>query len=454
MKKVFSIIMSAIMLIATLSACSDDTKKQSTSSEKTSEGSKVDLVNNDNQDTSSGPLKVTLVGDNIIKVELTTPLANDVIQNDKYRIVANFMWKDSQEGGNPLFQIEANNDGFMTYTAMIFKATSVENILTEYAFANSDSENYKAESEHIKGEISPDKIVWEFTYNNIAEHLSHAFFVDISLQKPDSREDILISEWDISKASKVESQPAQTTDESNENKDNNSDTLTMVGNIYKQSNGATMEIVHSNSEGCITAVKFDDILLEMTNAQCGTDGSDNGKWYSGEFNGGIFSFNAIYSVSEDSFNEVWFSVGAGDGTQTRMEFDDQRFMGAYTLQSAKPNSARDTSFLGKEYTYRADFGDGTFKDHTITLTKVDADGNLTELKYDGYTINLTNSTSEYFGDYVKFSGNCPGHFIEIVFTYEYSQSGQNPPDTVYLTTGWGEGRDENMPLIIDGTFTR
>lgn len=113
----------------------------------------------------------------------------------------------------------------------------------------------------------------------------------------------------------------------------------------------------------------------------------------------------------------------------------------------------DTSFLGKGYTQRVDFVDGTFEDHTIELTKLDDDGNLIELIYNGYTISLANVSSDYYDDEALLCGMCPGYGIKITYTYGHNQSGIYPPDTVSLDTGWGEGYDKNMPIIRDGIFT-
>jgi hypothetical protein len=131
-----------------------------------------------------------------------------------------------------------------------------------------------------------------------------------------------------------------------------------------------------------------------------------------------------------------------------------------TSQFSEPNQTYDTSFLGKEYTYRVNYTDGTFQDDTIKLTKVDASGNLIEIEYNGYTIALSNVSSEYdeseYHHFVRFEGSCPGYFIQIQYTYMDApeETSQNPPDTVYLTTGWGEGHDKNMPVIRDGTFIK
>lgn len=180
----------------------------------------------------------------------------------------------------------------------------------------------------------------------------------------------------------------------NEPSDDNTDTLPMVGNIYRQSNGATLEIVHSNSEGCITAVKFDDILLELTNAQCGTDGTNDENWYYGEFDGGVYAFQAIYSIAADSFTEVWFSVGPGDG-RTRMEFDSERFMGTYNIESygdsqSGSNGQNSYSFIG--ITYKHEILDLTFR-----LQNPDENGYPTEIVLNGqpYSDEITFNNETY-----------------------------------------------------------
>ena len=339
MKQKLAFILSAIMLITTLTACGGNTKKQATSSEIVSEatdGSTANFVSNSSNYTSSEPLNVTLVGDNVIKIELTTPLANEVIENSKYGITANFMRDDDEGHGQQLFQIEANNDGCMTYTASLFKTTSVERIFNEAAFADSNSENLQAKSEHIEAEISPEKIVCEFTYENIAEIFSNVSFVDINLQKTNGLENIFRTEWDKSMVNKAEPEPAE--------------------------------------------------------------------------------------ISENSV--------------------------------ATPEQTFDTSFLENIYSYQA------IENHTIKLTKVDADGNLVEFQYDGYTITLSDVANEYvkseYHHFVRFGGSCPGYTIQIQYTYEDApaETSQYPPDSVFITTGYGEGHSADMPLIIDGTFTK
>ncbi len=162
----------------------------------------------------------------------------------------------------------------------------------------------------------------------------------------------------------------------------NADKLHFIGSIYKAPNGATLQIVHSNNDNCITTVKFDDIVLDFTNAQFMPDYEKGKDAYTGDFDNGLRTFSAFYDKSADSFY-VWFTILSDQlwNGNTPTAFDTNRFMETYNIETYGSNhsvSNNQNNYLFYNIVFKhEDF------DFTFMLQKPDENGNPTEIVLNG-----------------------------------------------------------------------
>lgn len=365
MKKTIVLIISALMLIAILTGCRENITEnreeqispkssEEQTSPRSSEPASVGETVSDTNKSERDPLWLQGSGTSF-EIQVSTKLVSDVKSNSDKAMYVNFIRAD--ESYKMVLTI-LYTDG--EYSGYISKNETGEVFDGDLVFVREDFINFRFDSKY---------------YSEFADIKSYQVFLsggDIGVPYP------------FENCAGGEFTPQNDSTSADETTGDNADTLPMVGNTYKQPNGATLQIVHSNSDGCITAIKLDDILLELTNAQFMPDYEIGKDAYIGDFDNGLKTFSTFYNKSKDSF-DVWFTVLSSelwDG-RTPMKFDAERFMGTYTIESYGNNHSGSSiqssySFIG--VTFKNEDLDLTFK-----LQSPDSNGYPTEIVLNGVT---------------------------------------------------------------------
>ena len=86
-----------------------------------------------------------------------------------------------------------------------------------------------------------------------------------------------------------------------EGTDENTGTSPLVGKTYKKDDGTTLEILSSDIDGYINAVKLNDVVINISNIQLleGAYGPEENTYY-GEFNDGIDRIGISYFTTDDT----------------------------------------------------------------------------------------------------------------------------------------------------------
>lgn len=135
------------------------------------------------------------------------------------------------------------------------------------------------------------------------------------IQSEEKQEDKIVEEGSEGETTEVNTE-IETIDET-------SSTSSLVGKTYKKADGTTLEILGSDSDGYINAIKLDGIEINISNIQLfeGHYGPDENTYY-GEFNNGIDSIGISYFTTDDTKLLIRLGIGnAPDGSAKEIEVE-------------------------------------------------------------------------------------------------------------------------------------